>query len=282
MPLPAVSTKRVLFATDFSDSSAAALPYALSLANRPGGKLTVTHVVPIGPMPPGFPARQWLAVGAQGIRESRASMARVEEQLKGVEHETVVHSGDVYGQLAAILRSDEIDLMVVGTHGRSGFRKAVLGSVAEKLFRHMPCPVLTIGPQVRGEAHGFDELHSILFPTDFSLETKAALAYALSLAQEYRARLYLLHVAKEGTEWDREFLEKQLRELIPAEACLVCQPTARVEMGSPAEEILDVATELAVDLIVLGPKRRSGLPGTMATSYRVATQARCPVLTVRG
>jgi nucleotide-binding universal stress UspA family protein len=282
MPPPTVSTKRVLFATDFSDPSAAALPYALLLASKPGGKLTVAHVVPTGPMPPGFPSRQWRAVGAQGIREARACMARMEQQLKGVEYETLVRSGDVYGELAAILRNDSIDLMVIGTHGRSGFRKAVLGSVAEQLFRHAQCPVLTIGPHVSTEPRGVEELHAILFPTDFSRETKGALAYALSLAREHRARLYLLHVAKEVSKWDREFLEKQLRELIPAEAGLACEPKALVQTGSPAQVILDVAKELAIDLIVIGPKRRSGLPGTMATAYQVVTQAPCPVLTVRG
>jgi len=282
MRTPAVSTKRVLFATDFSDPSAAALPYALSLAGKPGGKLTVVHVVPTGPVPPGFPAREWLAASAQGIREARASMARVEQRLQGVEHEVLVRSGDVSGELAAIVQTDLIDLMVVGTHGRSGFGKAVFGSVAEKLFRHARCPVLTIGPRVSAEPRWANELHAILFPTDFSQETKAALRYALSLAREHRARLYLLHVTKQSSKWDREFLEQQLREVIPEEAGLACEPKPLVETGSPAKVILDVAKELAVDLIVVGPKHHSGMPGTMATAYRVVTQAPCPVLTVRG
>jgi nucleotide-binding universal stress UspA family protein len=233
-------------------------------------------------MPPGFPAREWLAVSSQGIREARASMARVEERLKGVEHETVVRAGHVCRELGAILQDDSIDLMVVGTHGRSGFGKAAFGSVAEKLFRHARCPVLTIGPHVRTEAPEVDQLHAILFPTDFSQETRAALGYALSLAREHGARLYLLHVAKQGSRWDREFLERQLRALIPEEVDLACEPKVLVEAGSPAQVILDVAEELAVDLIVLGPKHYSGMPGTMATAYRVATQAQCPVLTVRG
>ena len=210
-------------------------------------------------------------------------MTRIEQQLQGVEHEIVVRSGDVCGQLAAILQTDLIDLMVLGTHGRSGFGKAVFGSVAEKLFRHTRrSPVLTIGPHVSTEPRGVDELHAILFSTDFSQETKAALAYALSLAREHRARLYLLHVAEQKSKWDREFLEKQLRAMIPEDAGLACEPKALVETGAPAQAILDVAKELAVDLIVIGPKHHSGMPGTMATAYRVVTQAPCPVLTVRG
>jgi nucleotide-binding universal stress UspA family protein len=277
-----VSTKRVLFATDFSDCAAAALPYALSLARQPGGRLLVAHIVSMGPVPVGFPAREWLATAAQGVREARASMKRAEAQLKGVEHKTVVRPGDVWGEISTIVRNESIDVLVLGTHGRTGIGKAVFGSVAEKLFRHADCPVLTIGPNVSAEPHGVEEIHSILYPTDFSKEAQAALAYAVSLARERGARLYLLHVLKAGRDWDREFLQEELRKMVPAEAGLKCEPKALVQAGSPAEVILDVAKEMAVDLIVIGPKRHSGMPGTMATAYRVVTQAPCPVLTVRG
>jgi nucleotide-binding universal stress UspA family protein len=279
---PAVSTKRILFATDFSEHSEAALPYALSLAGAPGGKLFVAHVVAMGPLRAGFPAHAWLAVTAQAVREARASMQHLADQLSEVEHQALVRSGDICGEISAFVREESIDVLVLGTHGRTGIRKAVFGSVAEKLFRHARCPVLTIGPHVASGPEGVEEMHSILYPTDFSQEAQPALAYALSLAREHGARLYLLHVAKGGRGWDRLFLEKQLRDLAPAEAGLACEPKALVQTGSPGQTIVDVAKELAVDLIVIGPKRHSGMPGTMATAYQVVAQASCPVLTVRG
>jgi nucleotide-binding universal stress UspA family protein len=279
---PDVSTKRVLFATDFSDCAAVALPYALNLAAQPGGKLIAAHVVSMGPVPTGFPAREWLATAAQGVREARDSMERIESQLQGLKHEIVVRSGDVCGQIAAIVRSEPVDVIVLGTHGRTGLRKAVFGSVAEKLFRHAARPVLTIGPHVNTQVEGMQEIHSILCPTDFSQEAEAALGYAVSLARERGARLYLLHIPKPGRAWDRAFLEQYLLGLLPAEPGLQCEPKAMVEEGEAAEVIVDEAREIAADLIVMGPKRRSGMPGTMATTYRVVTEAPCPVLTVRG
>jgi nucleotide-binding universal stress UspA family protein len=277
-----VLTKRVLFATDFSDCASAALPYALSLARQPGGKLVVAHVVAVGPLASSFPTHVSLAATAQGVREARLSMEQLASRLKGVPHEAVVRSGDVCEEIDTVVRRESLDVVVLGTHGRTGLGKAVFGSVAEKVFRHAHFPALTIGPHVRANPEGIVELHAILHPTDFSEEATVALGYAISLAKAYRARLYLLHVVKEGADSNRHLLEERLRQLVPGDAILACEPKPLVEAGPAGRGIVDVAKELAVDLIVIGPKRRSGLPGTMATSYRVVTEAHCPVLTVRG
>jgi len=280
-PAP-VSVKRILYATDFSRPAAAALPYALSMARKPGGKVTAVHVVSPGPFPADFPAHAWQAIVAQGVREAQVSMEHVKPQCQDVAHETRVCRGDVLTELSAIVRNESIDLIVLGTHGRTGISKAVFGSVAEKIFRHAPCPVLTVGPNVSGEPDSVVDLHTILFPTDFSPESLAALSHAVSLAREHQSRLYLLHVVSPDADADETALVNQLRSLVPSAAGLACEPKAFVQAGAPAQVILDLSEELAVDLIVLGPKRRSGVPGTMATAYRVATQAICPVLTVRG
>jgi nucleotide-binding universal stress UspA family protein len=269
-------------ATDFSECAAVALPYALTLARQPGGSLLVVHVVPVGTLAASLPTHASMAATAQGVREARASMEELEARLKDVPHETLVRSGDVYEEIEALVRSRPMDVVVLGTHGRTGLGKAVFGSVAEKVFRHARFPVMTVGPHVRGRAEGMEHLHAILYATDFSEEAKAALRYAVSLAQIHRSRLYLLHAAKAGADIDKELLEERLRRMVPREAGLACEPKALVEAGSPAQVIVDVAKELAVDVMVIGPKRRSGLPGTMATAYRVVTQANCPVLAVRG
>jgi nucleotide-binding universal stress UspA family protein len=279
---PLVSAKRVLFATDFSDRSAAALPFALSLARKPGGQLVVAHVVTMGPLGAFFPVHEWLLATAQGVREAQASMHELDLRLCGIPHRTVVRSGDVIAEMDALVESEAIDVLVLGTHGRTGFGKAVFGSVAEQLFRHARCPVLTIGPHVSADAEHVEDIHGILYPTDFSAESQPALTYAAWLAQDHGARLYLLHVTNEEVGLERRHLEEKLYALLGTRHHFSCEPKARVESGSPSQVILNVAEELAVDLLVMGPKRRSGIPRTMATTYQVVTQAACPVLTVRG
>jgi nucleotide-binding universal stress UspA family protein len=276
-----VAVKRILYATDFSRPSNLALPYALSVARKYGAKVFAVHVVSLQPFPGVSPTQAWAAIAAQAVREAEASAARLEPQWKEVAHETWIRKGDIWTELSKIVRDERIDLIVLGTHGRTGVGKALLGSVAERVFRHASCPVLTVGPNVAGEPESIVDLHAILYPTDFSPESRAAAAYAISLASKEQARLYLLHVAADG-DADGASLKAQLRSLVSPEAKLFCEPGAFVESGPAAQKILDLAEELAVDLIVLGPKRHSGFPGTMATAYRVATQAICPVLTVRG
>ena len=242
----------------------------------------VAHVVSMGTLGAGFPAHEWLMATAQGVREAQADMHRIEGRLSAVEHKAFVRTGDVLAEINGLVKSETIDVLVLGTHGRSGISKAVLGSVAERLFRHAICPVLTISPHVLADPDHVEDLHSVLYATDFSAESQAALDYATGLAQDHGARLYLLHVSSEEPGSLRKHLEERLYGLLPKDAHFDCEPKARVKKGAPGPVILSVAEELAVDLIVMGPKRRSGFPGTMATTYHVVSQAACPVLTVRG
>jgi len=184
------------------------------------------------------------------------------------------------------VQREGIDLIVIGTHGRTGAGKLLMGSVAEAIFRQAPCPVLTVGPEVSGEPASVADLHEILVPVDFSPESLAALPYAISLARHDDARLYLLHVAGRYQRGET-LLDTQLRNLIPRDARLFCEPKVFVESGAPAERILELAEELGTDLIVLGVKRTPSifeatrhLP--QATAYKVVSEASCPVLTVRG
>jgi len=120
------------------------------------------------------------------------------------------------------------------------------------------------------------------------LHSLAAAPYAISLAQENQARLSLLYVIKDAEEkLSPDILKTRLQELIPAEAELWCRPNCFVRHGFPEVEILDLARERAVDLIVLGVRSTHGIPGISthlpwAIAHRVVNQAHCPVLTVRG
>jgi nucleotide-binding universal stress UspA family protein len=186
------------------------------------------------------------------------------------------------------VETNGIDLIVMGTHGRGGVGKLLMGSVAETVFRRASCPVLTVGPAVSAERESIVDLHAILFATDFSAASTAAMTYAVALALSNSARLYILHVAAgPAAEVDENALKDRLRNLVPEKALFTSQPKIIVEYGPPAERILSVAEELAIDLIVLGVKRApvrfepsAHLPP--ATAYKVVSQAISPVLTVRG
>jgi nucleotide-binding universal stress UspA family protein len=276
--------KNILFATDLTRYSSVALPYVRSLAKKYGAKIYAVHVVSAKKevLPSG---RERIVPITQSIREARRAMEALAPEWEGIRHQTMVRRGDVWDAISKTIREKKIDLVVTGTHGRRGLSKTILGSVAEKIFRQAPCPVLTVGPNISGEPESIVDLHSILFPTDFSPASLAALPYAISLAQENRAHLYLLHVMAsiEDGPVTASFYER-LKKLVPKEANLWCEPKAFVETGNPAEVILSQAEELAVDLIVLGTKSRPTItrerPLPMATAYRVVSQAICPVLTV--
>jgi nucleotide-binding universal stress UspA family protein len=181
-----------------------------------------------------------------------------------------------------------VDLIVLGTHGRSGVSKLLIGSVAERIFRQSTCPVLTVGPNVLGEPGSIADIHTILCPIDFTAESLAAFPYALSLAEENQARLYLMNVVPTPVlDYEEVSLMARLKALVPPEAKMWCQPKAFVESGDAGDKILEQAEELGVDLIVLGIRPVSTLAGMRthlgtATAYKVVSRAICPVLSVRG
>jgi nucleotide-binding universal stress UspA family protein len=282
-----ISLKNILYATDFSRYSDAALPFALSMARKYGSRLFAVNVVSLLPFPVAPPTQALQALAAQGVREARENMQRVEARCKEIPHETLIRRGEIWVELAKIVKEKEIDVIVCGTHGRTGVNKLLLGSVAENIYRHAPCPVLTVGPNVSGEPESVGDIHSILYPTDFTAESVAAAAYAISLAQEHQARLYLLHVTETpiSASVERE-VASRLRDLVARrDAGLSCAPKAFVDFGDPAHKITALAEELMVDLIVLGPRRAPIFPAAThlpaATAQHVVSRAICPVLTTR-
>jgi nucleotide-binding universal stress UspA family protein len=282
---PQVPLKNILFATDLTRYSHEALPYVRSLARKYGSKIFAFHVVSPTAVQTTATGREKKISVTSAVRQARSAMKDLEPEWGKLRHQTIVRSGDVWREISKVIREKKIDLVVTGTHGRRGATKALLGSVAEKIFRQAPCPVLTVGPNTSGEPESIADLHSILFPTDFSPASLAALPYAISFAQENRASLYLLHVMASVEEGPvaASFMDR-LRNLAPRGEDLWCEPKAFVESGHPGEVILQQAEEMEVDLIVLGTKTRRtaprGRPLPMATAYKVVSRAICPVLTI--
>ncbi len=288
--------KNILFATDLSECANKALPYAMSVARSHEATIHAAYVVPAGSALFYMSPADWETIAEADQERMREYLATLEKQVSDVPHRVMTPRGDVAGAIARIVKQHEIDMLVVGTHGRTGVRKLFMGSVAENLFRRVECPVLSIGPKVSGTPEPAAKFSHILFATDFSQESLNALPYAISMAEEDEARLMLLHVVRAPAagivdlESTTKFFTRRLSDLIPGAAEPWCRPEYLIEFGeqfaSPAERILEIAEKRAADLIVLGVRPVHGEMGLVthlsSTTARVLTQAHCPVLTVRG
>ncbi len=284
-----VRFERILVATDFSPSSEKALHHAIAIARHFDSTLYLTHVVSsLGFVLAGPDTT--VAASEAAWRDARRLEDRMDSAgiLAGVNHEIAVREGNVWQQIEAMVTDHDINLIVVGTHGRTGIRKLVLGSVAEEIFRHATCPVLTVGPGAPAESAVNAGLHHILYATDFSPESLEALPFAIRATGEQHAKLTLLHVLEDlGGEaaLDPErvigSLEMRLRQLLPAgyDGEFEC----RVEVGGIEEGILDVAEQEHADVIILGLKKPATYVDHLGWlhAYRIVCGAHCPVLTIR-
>lgn len=283
--------QNILFATDFSKAAAEAIPYVKKIAEHYDANLVTLHV-----RPPIVNTMIRPATWAVDIDAERAQDEEDREELlrtfAGIRTQVLIEQGDIQPCLAAAIEKNNTDLVVIGTRGRTGLGKFILGSVAEEIFRTVSCPVLTVGPH-SGVIHEHGgELREILYATDLSPESRAAAPYVISLAKEFQSRLILMHVIPEEQPDDlvsdanvKPALEKLLRELVPPGAS--CNPEYIVERGSPADMILEFANVKQMDLVVLGVRPEKGAPGAethhlpAAIAYKIVSRAECPVLTVR-
>ena len=284
-----ISLKNILFATDFSAASDAAAPIAIQIARRYGAKICGVHVNPFDHYTAAAP-EAWAAMAEAAEKETKEHTQRLNDLLKSVEHEVVVVEGSIWEVISNLIKEKEIDLVVLGTRGRTGFGKTLLGSVAEQILRQSPCPVLTVGPHVNLWSEEYAKMREILYATDLAADFPIAAPYAVSLAQENQAHLVLLHVIEDSKAGDLvnspevvEFKERKLQQLVTQQAGLWCDPAYIVEQGPAAERILDVAKRRRTDLIVLGARPAKGLAThlNIGTVHKVVSQATCPVLTVR-
>ncbi len=289
-----IHLRNILFLTDFSEPSEAALPFAIAIAREYACGVHALHVL----MPQAFAySSPEATVAALESQEecAVAEMQRTESQLAGLTHEgNIVRAEEMWKAVAEAIASTQADMIVLGTHGRTGAQKVMLGSVAEEVFRKSPVPVLTIGPYARGRLHGVARFHRVLYATDFTTESTAAAPYAVSLAQENQAQLILMHVLNGGhtpPTRSRQGMSiadamHTLLELVPGDAELWCRPEPVVQYGAPAERILVEAKGRNADLIVLGVRSAAGrlhLAARLSRSvaYQIVASAPCPVLTVR-
>jgi nucleotide-binding universal stress UspA family protein len=289
-----IGLKNVLYLTDFSNSTQATLPVVRGIASAYGATVHALHVVLPDPYA-GMSAEMAPALAEAKEEVAQEAMRRLKSQLSEVAVKGyLAWNTAVWPAVEEAVAKHKIDLIVLGTSGRTGGSKWLLGSVAEEIFRRSSVPVMTIGPHVGSESRSDGRFGRVLFATDFTPESRAATSYAISIAEENDAKLILLHVAglpgerKRNTEQRLSVEEAMhlLEGLVPSESALWCRPERIVEYGQPAERILEAARERGADLIVLGVREtRHFLAATHlegSTAHKIVASALCPVLTVRG
>ncbi|MGO8786718.1 MAG: universal stress protein [Terriglobia bacterium] len=288
--------KRILCPIDFSQFSIRAYLHALSLAEHYGAKLFVQHVVELWR----YPSADF-AVSAGSFEDFCRDLGEnCEKELQqflenytpgDIQPECVVQRGIAPDSILTFAEAQKADLIVMGTHGRRGFDRLMLGSVTERVMRKASCPVLVVHkpshdfiiPDSRQDAVN---LNRILFCTDFSANSRRALDYALSLAAEYGAELTLVHVlenippstSKEATAKAAERLDK----LIPLEMHKSGKVRTTVCIGKPYEQIIRIARETQTEMAVMAVRGRSALNLAVfgSTTHRVVQLGPCPVLVV--
>jgi len=288
-----IQINRILFASNFTDTSAAALPYAAAFARRFNAQIHVFHVIApeeyahIEPSQLDAALRQMKA-----DTEARIKKLLAASHFSKISYRIDIDHGNVMEAIAAQVRKHRIDLIVAGSEGRHGVQKLLAPSIDEAIAREVDCPVLLVGPDVAVRPEDEVHLSRILLATDFEPHSKTVMNYAYALAAVYAAQLYVLHVADDvwkeplSTRMTPDaFCRMRLLEKHLPERAHGIEPEFLVEFGSPESLILESAQKIAAELIVAGvpatahPGLSSHLPGPLA--YNITSHARCPVLAVR-
>ena len=293
----------ILCPVDFSESSTRSLAHAAALARWYEARLTVLHVVPTFD-----PVQVRTELGApvqivdpvpreEVVREMRLLLDRAGF---AADAHLVAEAGDASTTIVDQALTTRADLIVIGTHGRRGFKRLLLGSVTETVLHEAPCPVLTVSPHAAASTSDVVTFKRILCPVDFSPSALQALGFALDLARQAGGLVTLLHVIEWLSEDEPptsahfnlpEFhnhmvndAQQRLRSLVADESRAWCEIDDMIVSGRAHREILRAARARSADLIVMGAQGRGGVGLVLfgSTTQQVVRSAACPVLTVRG
>jgi len=295
---------RILFATDFSPCAARAQAYAVYLAQANQAKLDILHVLEFQPgMDPDYDVNK---IYLEQLRKQ--AVEQLEALLKlaplvALSAQGQITVGIPSQQIKMVAKGRDADLVVLGTHGRTGLEHVLLGSTAERVVKDAPCPVLTVrlpappgAPKETPVAPGPIAVRSLLVPVDFSDCSLEALEYAVQVGKQFKAVVTILHVLEPvsyGLDFtlshpgaDHRSRERAQSRLSEFAQLLVSQGlTAQHEVrgGTPRDSILDCAREREADLIVMGTHGRRGLSHlvTGSVAEAVLRHAPSPVLTVK-
>ena len=297
-----VQLKKIICTTDFSDSSNIAVAYGIALAKEFKAKLYLSHVIDLP------------SVGMYGdafsypVGQQDRIMDYTREYLKrligetSVDWEPLIQMGHAAAEITRLAKEKCVDMVISATHGRSGLKRFLLGSVTGSILRTLPCPLLVVRGPERGFVAPEDReirLQRILMGCDFSPDSHLAFQYGLSLAQEFQSELYLAHVIEPPVYEDmikrvekpeqtfqqdlRTRLNDELKNMVPDEARNWCDPITTLLAGQPHEELIKYAVIHSINLIVMGFRGHSLMETLFvgSTADRVVRRAACPVLLVR-
>ena len=296
--------QRILYPVDFSEATDAGLAPALSLATEFGAELLLLHVLnfPYPYVDPSTPAFDFEGYYREMEQEAREQMDRlVDEDTRAfLRVRSTVLRGTPAHEILDTAQSQQVDLIVMPTHGRRGLDRVLFGSTTEKIVRMAPCPVLTVSPRRQPAAFRPER---IVLPTDFSAHAEPALEAALELARRYGATLTMLHVVTlwesdpANPAWRFPAIPDEYRKAMidAAEKQLVGQRQRGEQQGvrietmlargfDPAAEIVRTAREdVHADLIVMGTHGHTGLTHLLLGSVaeKVVRTFDGAVLTVR-
>src|SRR5258708_39484593 len=278
--------KLILCPIDFSEFSVRAYQHALSLAEHYRAKLVAQHVVELWR----YPYADYAASLGDYERFSQALREGGKEQLEefvknhthdAIQPELVVHEGIAPDSILSFAQAQKTDVIVMGTHGRRGFDRLMLGSVTDRVMRRAPCPVLAVGKASHDSMAADEERHHprhlsrILFCADFSENSELALKHAISATAEYDAELTLLHVlegvpSRAKTEEALAAVAERLDKLMPPEGRNTPKIKTAVRIGKPYEQIVQFAGDAQIDLVAMGGRGRGALDVAVfgSTTYR--------------
>jgi nucleotide-binding universal stress UspA family protein len=293
-----VETLRIiLFAADFSDNSIAAFRVACSVSIEKTTRLIVLHVVE-----PDWAAKGLDYLGPASVPPSETEslheflsrrLSEVYAPIHPLDVEYRISEGPAASEIIHIADEVGANLIAMGTHGRTGLRRLLTGSIAAAVLGQAHCPVLALR-SVSGRAeYKAGEIRVIVHPTDFSQVSEAACGVARSLARDHGARLVILHVAPLDIYLEGRFaadldpadrgraLDEMRKRLDGPE--LKYPVETLLTRGREAEAIRQVAQDVACDLIVMGTHQRTGLGRLLmgSTAESVLSRADCPVLVVK-
>jgi|SRR5579859_7083004 len=280
----AVNFEHILVPTDFSEVSQRALEYGKSLAKQENAELLLVHVEPpLNLITP--PEAAWIddsemqAAHAEQLEQSSARLAS-----EGYKTRSLSLTGPLYDELLRAIREYKVDLMVLGTHGRKGLDRLLLGSDAEAMLRRARCPVLSVGTGVPDLKDKTWSIREVICAIAFDPESAEVAAYAHKFALQHGAELVFFHAKRTGAQDNVDWaaFEEAFRQYAPDGIGKYLWLRNRVASVAPGRSIGDLAKQRGSDLIVMGAHPASSLathlgPGVVA---KVLIEAPCPVMTL--
>ena len=289
--------KNILCPVDRSPSSLQAFSYAIALARWQGARLHLLEVIEAAAPPRGrVPADDSVPNDARVALERDLRRVLTARRASDVSARIFMRTGNVVQEILAQTKASRADLVVIGSHGRGGVQRLVLGSVAEKVLRLATCPVLTVRRGARAERQGRSFFRTILCATDFSAAANRGVAYARRLAKEAKANLVVMHAVewplgdavtsgpidelRKGTESNAR---DKLVRLLPRSSSEGRNAQAVVTLGKASADIVKVARARSADIIVMGVSGRGAVDVAVlgSTTQQVIREGTRPVLTVR-